>query len=324
VGGSGVHVILNPTSGGGRAGKLQPELIRRINQKFGSGVATHVTARPRAATDMARSAIRQGATLLLVVGGDGTIQEAVNGFFEQSDSTCELGIVSCGTGQGFANSIGLPDSIEAQLDTIANCPAVPLDVGRVRYSDETGKPVERLFVNECQAGIGGAVVRAVGVGRKRLGGTLAFGLTAVSELVRLKCPVLRVQLDDDEEVAGRFIGVFAGNGALCGGGMRLTPDARPDDGILDVVLVRSMSVPVRLWVFPRIYHGEHTRLRQVSSHRCRRLRVSLAVESDAPGPWVEADGELLGFPPYEVDLLPGVLRVRGARFQGKAAAEARA
>jgi YegS/Rv2252/BmrU family lipid kinase len=320
-----VHVIVNPTAGGGRTSGLLPDLADSIRHRFGEDVHIHVTAGPGDAIGNARTVIRQGASLVLVVGGDGTIQEVVNGFFENGlplNPACELGVLSCGTGRGFANSVGLPDSLEAQLDGIVNGSPVSLDVGRVRYMYEDGKPAERLFVNECQAGIGGAVVRAVGMGWKRLGGTLAFGLTAVSELVRLECSALGVRLDDGEEITGRFIGVFAGNGALCGGGMRLTPAARPDDGVLDVVLVRSMNVPVRLWVFPRIYRGEHTRLRRVSSHRCRRLRVSLAAEPEGPKPWVEADGELLGFPPYEVDLLPGALRVRGARLPARKSAGA--
>jgi diacylglycerol kinase family enzyme len=179
-------------------------------------------------------------------------------------------------------------------------------VGRVRYSRPDGTVAERLFVNECQAGIGGAVVRAVGMGHKRLGGTLAFGLAAVSELVQCGSAWLRVELDEGRAASDAFLGLVVGNGATCGGGMRLAPDALPDDGLLDLVLIGSMSVPERLWAFPRIYRGLHTRIPEVSAFRCRHL----TVEGPRNVP-LEADGELLGGLPCEIDVLPGVLRVRG-------------
>jgi YegS/Rv2252/BmrU family lipid kinase len=310
-----VHAIINPTAGGGRAGRLQARLVGSIQRRFGPDASICITGEPGEATSSARAAIARGATLLLVAGGDGTIQEAVNGFFEDGlplNPGCELGVLSCGTGRGFAASVGLPDSVEEQLDHIVTGPTRLLDVGRARYANARGQRAERLFVNECQAGIGGAVVRTVGMGHKRLGGAFGFGLAALSELVRSPCPWLRVQLDDGPEIAGPFLGLVAGNGARCGGGMRLTPAATPDDGALDVVLIRAMSVPARLWQFPRIYRGAHTRLRQVSSYRCHRL----TIDSDVGVP-LEADGELLGFPPCVIDLLPSALRVRGTELPAR-------
>jgi diacylglycerol kinase (ATP) len=298
---------------------MQAGLVSDVRRRFGPGVSSCITTEPSEATHSARTAIQGGATLILVAGGDGTIQEAVNGFFENGlplNPCCELGVLSCGTGRGFANSVGLPDSVEEQLARIVVGPVRLLDVGRARYTDADATPAERLFVNECQAGIGTAVVRAVGMGHKRLGGALGFGLAAVWELVRFSCPWLRVRLDEGPEVADRFVGLLAGNGALCGGGMRLTPAASPNDGLLDVVLVRSMSVPLRLWAFPRIYRGQHTRLRQISSHRCRRL----TVDADVRVP-LEADGELLGWLPCEIDLLPAALRVRGTSLPARSRLE---
>lgn len=304
-----VHAILNPTAGGGRAARLRPALARGVEKRFGRDVTTCTTTAPGEATRSARAAIARGASLILVAGGDGTIQEVVNGFFENgvpSNPSCELGVLSCGTGRGFADSVGLPDSLEQQLDRVLAGSVRLLDVGRVRYRGADGRRAERLFVNECQGGIGGAVVRAVGMAHKRLGGTLAFGLAAVSELVRCGCPWLRIELDDGTVISGSFLGLVVGNGARCGGGMRLTPDATPDDGWLDLLLVGSMTVPERLWAFPRIYRGLHTRISGVSTVRCR--RVAIDGPADVP---LEADGELLGGLPCDIDLLPAALRVRG-------------
>lgn len=317
-----VHLILNPTAGGGRAARLLPRMERGVRRRFGAGATSWTTTAPGDATRRARAAAEDGAELILVAGGDGTIQEVVNGLFENGrplNPRCELGILSCGTGRGFAGSIGLATSLDEQMERLETDPVRLLDVGRVRYATRDGSVAERLFVNECQGGIGGAVVRAVGMAHKRLGGTLAFGIAAVSELVHCACAALRVELDGKLAASDAFLGLVVGNGARCGGGMRLTPDAVPDDGLLDVVLIGAMTVPARLMAFPRIYRGLHTRIPQVTAFQCRRITVEGAA--DVP---LEADGELLGGLPCEIDVLPGLLRVRGAAPGAAARGPARA
>jgi diacylglycerol kinase (ATP) len=326
-----LHIILNPTAGSGAAKKLQPKVVEAAAALWGAAAPAHgqhfvlhVTTRQGEATQLARDAVRQGASLVVAVGGDGTVQEVANGMLNAGPVTCELGIVNCGTGRGLADSLGLPESLDDQLQLICHGNAVPLDVGQVRYTDADGRAAERLFVNECQLGIGGTVVarveaeKAGGEGEKRgiipykrLGGTLAFGLVAVEELVRLRCPELSVQMDDAEPVRDRFLGIMVGNGAKCGGGMCLTPNAMPDDGMLDVVLVREMGVLRRLWVFPKIYKGQHTGVAGISSHRCRRITVT---GSDTAA--LEADGELLGRSPCTIEVLPAALRVKAGKPEG--------
>ena len=312
------QVILNPTSGSGTGRRLQAAVEESVGARWGK-VDFSVTSRQGEATELARNAVARGANLIIACGGDGTVQEVVNGLLSAGPGPleCELGIVNCGTGRGLADSLGLPETLEQQLDLIHGGEAVALDIGRAKYVDGQGQAAERLWVNECQLGIAGAVVERLEAAKggdrtyKRLGGTLAFGLVAVKELVRLRCPELSVQLDDAKPIAGRFLGIMVGNGPKCGGGMRLTPDASPDDGLLDVVLVREMSVPRRLWVFPKIYRGMHTGVEGISSHRCRRITVS------GPGrTTVEADGELLGVPPCFIEVLPSALRVRAGRNVG--------
>jgi len=343
-----VEVILNPTAGSGAGKRRQIRIAELVAARWGEA-AFHATSRQGEATELARAAVAGGASMVIVCGGDGTIQEVANGMLSAGNGPveCELGIVNCGTGRGLADSLGLPSALEEQLALIHEGDAVPLDIGRVRYVGMDGRPAERLFVNECQLGIGGAVVAKVekgksssgdmkskvksqkprvnaadddaknGSGRhgitgyKQLGGTMAFGLVAVKELVGLRCPELSVQIDDDQPVKGRFVGIMVGNGAKCGGGMRLTPDARTDDGVLDVVLVREMSVARRLWLFPKIYRGRHTGVDGITSHRARRVFVT---GSDAAA--LEADGEPLGHSPCTIDVLPSALRLRAGKRAG--------
>ena len=311
-----LQVILNPTSGSGTGRRLQAVVEKSVGSRWGK-VDFSVTSRQGEATELARNAVACGANLIIAFGGDGTVQEVVNGMLGAGVGplVCELGIVNCGTGRGLADSLDLPETLEQQLDLIHHGEAVALDVGRVTYVDGQGRTAERLFVNECQLGIGSAVVERLEARKggdnkyKRLGGTLAFGLVAVRELVRLHSPELCVEFDGGERAEGRFLGVVVGNGAKCGGGMRLTPEAAPDDGALDVVLIREMAVPLRLWTFAKIYKGRHTEVEGISSHRCRKLTVSGKTT-------VEADGELLGTPPCTIEVLPGALRVKSPKGAG--------
>ena len=303
-----VHVILNPTAGGGRAEKLRPRLQAGIAERFGADYSLYVTSRQGDATDSARRAIEAGAGLVIAVGGDGTIHEAVNGFFkdrEMLNPSCELGIVDCGSGSGLALSLGLPTSIEQQLDLIARQDSCAIDLGRVVVRSNDGRRVERIFASECQVGIGGAVVAEVGSMHKRLGGTLAYGLGSIKQAFCYKGQPMTVELGNNEKVARGLIGLSIGNGNCIAGGMKLTPAAQLNDGLFDVLLLHDMSVPTRLWNFVKIYRGTHIDTPHVSIFRSDRI----SIESESPVP-VSADGELLGVTPCEFELLPIALKVK--------------
>jgi len=268
----------------------------------------HTTRQPLDGTNITRKSIMDGAKLIIVVGGDGTVQEAVNGFFKDRkliNPDCELGILNYGTGMGLLQTLNLPLSLEEQLDLIAYSPGSLIDVGCITYYDDKGRKYERLFINECQVGIGGAVVTGVSMKHKYFGGTLAFGSVAVKQALFYKALNLTVEFDGKQIISGNFIGLVAGNGAFCAGGMRLTPDARPNDGQFDVLLIHDMNIFSRIWNFTKIYSGRHIK------SKCFTLRRSKWITVDSKEPaLIEADGELLGTVPCEITLLPAVLKVK--------------
>ena len=301
-----VHVILNPTAGGGRAEKLRPKLLAGIAERFGPDYSLYETSGEGDATVSARQTIEAGAGLVITVGGDGTIHEAVNGFFrEMLNPSCELGIVDCGSGSGLALSLGLPTSIEQQLDLIARQDSCTIDLGRVVVRSNDGRRVERIFASECQVGIGGAVVAEVGSMHKRLGGTLAYGLGTIKQAFSYKGQPMTVELGNNEKVSRGLLGISIGNGNSIAGGMKLTPAAQLNDGLFDVLLMHDMSIPTRLWNFIKIYRGTHIDTPHVSIFRSDRI----SIESERPVP-VSADGELLGVTPCEFELLPAALKVK--------------
>lgn len=303
-----IQVILNPTAGGDRAGKMIPEIKTALNRKLREVPDLQITQGPGEATRLTRRAIQAGADLIVAAGGDGTIQEVINGFYlnrKLINPDCELGIINLGTGQGFAHSLRLPESIKEQAELLNESGALPVDVGCVVYQDDRGKERERLFMNECQAGIGGDVVARVGKKYKIWGGTVAFGLAAVQEILFGRSYPVRIQIGRHKPIETELIGLVAGNGSRMGGGMQLTPGARPDDGLFDILLIHHMPIFKKLFHFTRIYSGKHLRSKYFV------LRQGSHIRMDASEPVrIEADGELLGWLPAEITLLPEPLFIK--------------
>jgi diacylglycerol kinase family enzyme len=178
-------------------------------------------------------------------------------------------------------------------------------VGRIIYNNSYHKKEERIFVSECQAGIGGAVVDGVQSAHKRLGGTLAFGSVALKKLFRYEGQNIYLQFDEDKKTNNKLIGIVIGNGVYCGGGMKLTPAAQLNDGLLDVLTIHDMSTMKRLLNFPKIYWGTHVDSPYFDIHRSRRI----VIDSEEPMP-LAADGEMLGTTSCEIKVLPAALKVK--------------
>jgi len=302
------HVILNPASSAGRTGRRQAEILAAIERHIGPVFSLIVTKRPHEATSSAREASLGGAGLIIAVGGDGTIQEVVNGLMEAGSDLArrpQLGIINAGTGHGFAQSLGLPASLDHQCSAIAGGTVRRIDIGRASFTNGRGRRVERYFVNECQAGIGGRVVEKVQAGHKRLGGSLAFGLATLTTALGYPNRPFRFSVDDGPELAGTFIGIVAANGHVMAGGMRLAPKATVEDGRLDLLFMHGQTLAGRLWNFPKIYSGRHLGSRKFSYLRAK----SLALASDEPVSF-EADGEPFGSLPCRIDVLPSALELR--------------
>jgi diacylglycerol kinase (ATP) len=303
-----VHIILNPVAGGGKAKKLKNQLVHELVRRFGKNHLFMETTRKGEAIIFAREAVERGAGLIIAVGGDGTINEVVNGLLlnrKPVNDQCELGILNCGSGSGLAQTFRLPDSITDQLDVICNSTAKPLDLGFVNYIDNDNIPCERLFVSECQIGLGGSVVSRVGIKLKHFGGKIAFGSVALSHLFHYKASQMTMILDGHPSQLKKLIGVTIGNGIYCAGGMRLTPDARTDDGLLDVLQIHEMSLLKRIMNFGKVYSGNHIHSNHFSINQAKEI----SIESEQPV-WIETDGELLGKTPCRIGVMPGAIRVR--------------
>jgi len=306
--GTKIHVIINPASAAGSTGRRQAEFLDAIRCRISRDFSLFITGRPLDATASARRAATSGIDLLLVVGGDGTLQEAVNGLFDRKDPLnprLQLGLISAGTGHGLAQSLDWPESLEDQCDAIARGSVRRIDIGRAEFKNGNDRLVERYFVNECQAGIGGEVVKKVGTGRKKLGGFAAFGLATLGAALRYPNRNITLAVDDGPAATGPFLGIIAANGSIMAGGMRLAPRAEVADGRFDILLIHGQTLFERLRNFPKIYSGRHLASPKFSYFRGKRL--SLASDEDVS---FEADGELLGRLPCRIEILPGALKLK--------------
>lgn len=295
--------IINPAAGMGKTAARARAVIEGLARTLGGGCEALLTSRSSEAEELARTARRDGLRLIIAVGGDGTIQEVVNGMLSAGGSAaeaCGLGIITSGTGNGFAQSLGLPRDLEGQLAMLRSPHERAVDVARL----ELGSGEARFVINETQIGIGGEVVRRVEGKLKALGGRIAFGVGTVASAVCFPNRYLTVATDA-MRFEGAFTGITISNGAFTGGGMNLTPGAALDDGELDVLVMHAMSGLERLWNFPKIYSGGHLR----SAHFSLIRTGTISIASDEVVP-VAADGELLGVAPLTVRIAPKALKIR--------------
>ncbi len=305
---SKLHIILNPASAGGRTGARQRKILRMVERHAGTSYTLHVTSRPLDATAFTRSAVRGGADHVIAVGGDGTIQEVVNGLFDNGsprNPDCTLGIISSGTGQGLAQSLRLPEDIEEQVSVA--CCGTPrrVDIGRISLGNGNGKRPVRYFVNECQLGIGAHVVQSVSTRFKRFGGFLAFGWKTLIAAIGENAHSFVLSIDDAPEIVVPLLGLIIANGAYTGGGMHIAPSARLDDGAMDILMIHDQTVRARLRSFLKVYSGKHLESGTFTCTRARKITIGPAA--DVP---LAADGELLGTVPCGIELLPRTLLVR--------------
>jgi YegS/Rv2252/BmrU family lipid kinase len=278
---------------------------------FGPDCQFRITDAPRAAVSFAREASANGCRLLIVVGGDGTIHEVVNGLLRgapQGGASCELGIISSGTGCGLAMSLHLPRSVCAQSDVIANGITRRIDVGKVAFRTSTGTTEKRFFVSECQVGIGSAIAVRLSSSQKRLGGLSGYTLAAMCVATRYQGGNVTLDADSEPEAQQMLDGISVGNGNRCAGGMRLTPDACLDDGLLDALFIRRHTAFKRFLCLPSVYLGWHTKSPGFEYRKIRRISIT----SESPMT-VAADGEWLGYTPCEIEIQPSELAVRVSR-----------
>ena len=302
-----VVFLVNPASANGSTGRRWPEIARRAAEAGLTG-RTLLSERSGQIAELAQRACEEGATLVVAVGGDGTVHEAVNGLMRvEPGARAELATLPRGTGKDFARSLGIPARVDDALRIARDGVARTLDVGRSSYVSWDGSPGDSYFANFAGAGISGAVAARANSSSKALGGRVSFFWATTAVFMRWRNSEFEIEVDGDRR-SGRMLEVIAAIGNQLAGGMRLTPDADPSDGLFDVILIGDVTKVDFVRTLPKIYRGTHLPHPRAELIRARRLRVETVV----PLP-IALDGEQPGTTPLALEIVPGALRVRAPR-----------
>lgn len=298
--------IVNPQSADGRTGREWPE-IRSYFESQAGPITEYVTWAPQHATELARIAIRKGHEVLVAVGGDGTLNEVVNGFFENGNAlnpAVALALIPRGTGSDFRRTISASLDPRQAVEEFRFASPRPIDLMLVRYRSHDGPERTRYAINIASFGMGGIVSSRAKRYSRHVGGSLAFMTATLLTSAVFRGRYVRLDLDASGRRDARILNVAAGNGQFHGAGMWICPKASLDDGLLDVTVVEYMS-PLRIAKDMKVlYNGKIYTHPKVQFHRVSEIAAT------GPGDiFIEIDGEPLGKLPVEITVLPQALRL---------------
>lgn len=287
------------------------ELDRAVARLRGSVLfdrcTVHETAHRGQATDLARKA-SAAADLIVSAGGDGTLNEIVNGCQQAGEADLAvrlptIGVLALGSANDFLKTARLQGTADEVLALAAAGMHRPIDIGRVHYTEVDGRRASRYFVNVADIGIGAAVVQELERSSRRFGANLSYLRAIFAAFLKYRNPLLSVESDEGLDWRGPALAVVAGNGRCFGSGLFATPQADLEDGRLDITLIGDVSVVDFIRKLPALKRAELISHPQVFYHRARRATISSGDLASA----VEADGEYLGMTPATLEILPAAM-----------------
>jgi YegS/Rv2252/BmrU family lipid kinase len=301
-----IIAIVNPKAAGGLAARRWPRVDRLLRERLGP-VDSRFTRRRGDAIEVAAQALRDGYELIIAVGGDGTVNEIVNGFFVDGvkRSTAHLGFIPIGTGGDLQRTLQVPLDAERAVEVVAaGCP-LEIDIARARLMGYDRAPLDRYFVNLLSFGMGGDVsVRAKSFPRW-FGGKAAFLAATLLVFLSYKGRRVRLTLDGVSQSEELLItNIAIGNGCYHGGGMHPCPRAVMNDGLLEVTTIDRLGMFELLRDLPVLYSDDIYKHPKVRHFRARNVRAESREVTR-----IEVDGEALGALPLEVEVLPKQLSV---------------
>jgi YegS/Rv2252/BmrU family lipid kinase len=302
-------LVVNPRSANSQTGKRWAELSAQVHRSIGE-FGHDFTAGAMDAARIARKAIDDGYDCIVAVGGDGTINEVVNGFFREGKAInpqAALAVIPRGTGGDFRRAFGWELDLDSALARLRTEKTEPFDVGLVEYINPEGKPEQRYFANIASVGVSAVVANEVNTSSKALGGNMSFVWGTVKGMFRFEPPTVRLRADSGEpqEVAINVVAVA--NGRYFGSGMCVAPDALTHDGLFDITIWSGYTLKDFLFKSKGIYSGEHVTWKGTRRLKCRTFEVESA---DGQEVLIEVDGEVPGRLPAKMTLLPGAIRLK--------------
>ncbi len=297
--------LVNPASANGSTGRRWPELARRAAAAGLEG-ATLFSERQGHLAELAREAALDGAELLVVVGGDGSVNEVANGLAGLGRQP-EVAIVPRGTGWDFSRTFGIPRKVDDAVHVALEGDVRTIDVGRASYRAWDGSDATTSFANVASAGMSGAIAQRANETTKALGGKASYLWATFAVFSGWEATEIEVVVDGERRT-GRMFDVVVANGRFFGGGLQICPEAEPDDGLFDVLTIGDVTKRDLVLTMPKMYRGTH-----LPHPKAELLRgPSVTVTSETPLP-IELDGEQPGTTPATFEVAAGALRLRVPR-----------
>jgi YegS/Rv2252/BmrU family lipid kinase len=299
--------VVNPQSANGSTGKRWAELQAKVARAI-PDFDHAFTERQMHAADLTRAAIKKGYECVVAVGGDGTINEVTNGFFEDGkviNPKAALGVVSRGTGGDFRKTFGWDTDFDLALQRVASGTNVPFDIGELEYRAHDGQTQKRYFANICSFGVSGVVDQEVNRSSKALGGKLSFMIASTRAMLKYDDRKVRFSVDGGPGEDVMVTTLAVANGKYFGGGMKVAPDANVSDGQFDVTIWTGYTLMDFALKQGSIYSGEH-----VNWKGTRRLKCKTFTADSAQEVLIDCDGEQPGKLPCKMTILPGAIQLR--------------
>jgi diacylglycerol kinase (ATP) len=295
-------VIVNPVAGAGRTDREWPR-IRDMFRERGLRFEHDITDAPGHAIELACDAAQNGFDMVVSVGGDGTVNEVVNGLYRSGRiGEALLGIIGTGTGGDYIRTLGVSRNYRDACDCFFRSGSVTVDLGIVEYFCN-GSTDSRVFVNFAGMGFDAEIVRRTTRQFKAAGSMLSYLLGTLTTIVTYRNRDVSLKIDGEVEEK-RVCTVILNNGRYGGGGMFTAPHADLSDGLLDMLTIDDISKPDLLWSLPRVYKGTHLTHPRVTMKKVKELEISSYQPMQ-----LQADGELIGELPARFRVLPSVLKV---------------
>jgi diacylglycerol kinase (ATP) len=265
-----------------------------------------LTTRPLEATEIAQHAVRESRPVVVAVGGDGTLNEVVNGFFHNGapiPTTTRLAMVPLGTGGDFRRTLRIPIDPKAAIQVLSEGLVRRLDAGCVTFQDPAGQTAVRHFINIADAGLGGDVVQQMGNGTKRFG-SAAYTLGGLRALIGFKNKPMTVEIDHAKHELPKVQQVVVANCQYFGGGMQMAPSASPTDGVFDVILVKNAGKIETMRGMNDFRQGKHLDQSNPKIELIYGKRISITSPEKVR---LDIDGEAVGYLPALFEIQPGAI-----------------
>ncbi len=299
--------IVNPAARNGKTGTTWGQIWQHIQKIWPHKVDYQLTRYPGHAISLSQRAPEEGVRTVIAVGGDGTVNEVVNGIMPLRGNTTTqpvLGVLELGTGGDFARTLQMPRGVRETLKWLLDAVPRPVDVGEAVCRARTGEMCTRYFINILDFGLGGSVVQWVNSHSKRLGGTITFLTGILINLAKYRNKEIRFRVDGAEWQHCRVNNVILANGRYFGGGLLPAPMAMIHDGQLEGIVIGDIGRIEAVFNLKRLREGRHLAHPKIMHFAFQQFQAE-SMETV----YVDADGELIGTLPLSVRVLPGALRV---------------